>query len=148
VGSTADEVRRAHGFTGERLLKLCRKIANDKLARLGRFMHEQRLEDLVGYLALQGVQAGLRYDPERVQARYGSRGGEPFASWLADILDHRVTDWYRSKAVHAFPACLPASAARSPVGKGFEPVSDPRGNRPLVDTKSPQTPMNKRVSRV
>jgi hypothetical protein len=98
VSGTADEVLRAHGFTGDRLLKLARKIANDKLARLGGFMHEQRLEDLVGFLALQGVQAALRYDPERAHARYGSRGGDPFASWLADILDHRVTDWYRSKA--------------------------------------------------
>jgi excisionase family DNA binding protein len=97
-GPTADEVLRAHGFSGDRLLKLARKIANDKLARLGGFMHEQRLEDLVGFLALQGVQAALRYDPERAHARYGSRGGDPFASWLADILDHGVTDWYRSKA--------------------------------------------------
>jgi hypothetical protein len=61
-GPTAEDVQRAHGFTGERLLELCWKIANDKLARLGGFMHEQRLEDLVGDLALQGVQAALRYD--------------------------------------------------------------------------------------
>jgi DNA-directed RNA polymerase specialized sigma24 family protein len=95
VSGTADEVLHAHG---ERLLKLCRKIANDKLARWGGFLHEQRFEDLVGFLALQGVQAALRYDPEQTHAKYGWRGGEPFASWLADILDHRVTDWYRSKA--------------------------------------------------
>jgi hypothetical protein len=43
------------------------------------------------------VQAALRYDPERTHAKYGQNGGDPFASWLADILDHRVTDWYRSK---------------------------------------------------
>jgi len=63
VSGTAEQVLSAHGFTGERLLKLCRKIANDKLARCGGFLYEQRFEDLVGFLALQGVQAALRFDP-------------------------------------------------------------------------------------
>jgi hypothetical protein len=95
---TADDVLTEHGFSGERLLKLSRRIANDELRRRGAFLDRERLEDLVGFLALQGVRAAVRYDPERPQASYGRDGGDPFASWLADILAHRVTDWYRSKA--------------------------------------------------
>ena len=56
------------------------------------------MEDLVAFLALNGVQAAVRYDPDRFQGSYGRDGGDPFASWIADILSHRVIDWYRSKA--------------------------------------------------
>ncbi len=95
---SAAEVLAEHGFTGERLLKLSRKIANDELRGRGAFLDPSRFEDLVGFLALAGVRAAVRYDPERQHASYGRDGGDPFASWLADILAHRVTDWYRSKA--------------------------------------------------
>jgi hypothetical protein len=37
-------------------------------------------------------------DPQRRHTTYGRDGGDPFASWMADVLAHRVTDWYRSKA--------------------------------------------------
>jgi hypothetical protein len=94
----AAEVLAEHGFTGERLLKLSRKIANDELGRRGAFLDPSRFEDLVGFLALAGVRAAVQYDPERRHARYGRDGGDPFASWMADVLAHRVTDWYRSKA--------------------------------------------------
>lgn len=94
----AAEVLAEHGFTGERLLKLSRKIANDELRRRGAFLDPGRLEDLVGFLALAGVRAAVQYDPERRHASYGRDGGDPFASWMADVLAYRVTDWYRSKA--------------------------------------------------
>ena len=93
----AEDVLAEHDFGGERLLKLARRIANDELRRRGAFLDPSRFEDLVGFLALQGMQAAVRYDPERRQATYGRDGGEPFASWMADILAHRITDWYRSK---------------------------------------------------
>jgi hypothetical protein len=86
-----------HGFTGERLLRLARRIANDWLRRSGGFLDDERMDDLVGFLVLQGCRAATRYDPERVQRSYGSGGGDPFASYLADIMQVRVTDWYRSK---------------------------------------------------
>ena len=98
MARTAADVLESQGFGGERLLRLARKIANDELRRRGGFLDSERLDDLVAYLALAGVRACVRYDPERVQSRYGRDGGDPFASWLADILAHRVTDWYRSKA--------------------------------------------------
>jgi hypothetical protein len=94
---TAAEVLAEHGFEGDRLLKLSRRIAHDELRRRGAFLDESRFEDLVGFLALHGVRAAVRYDPERRQALYGRDGGDPFSSYIADVLAHRVTDWYRSK---------------------------------------------------
>lgn len=95
---TADAVLTENGFGGDRLLKLCRRIANDELRHRGAFLDPSRFEDLVGFLALQGVRAAVRYDPERHHASYGRNGGDPFSSWLSDLLVHRVTDWYRSKS--------------------------------------------------
>ncbi len=96
---TAADVLERNGFGGDRLLKLARRIANDELRRRGAFLDEGRLEDLVAYLALQGVKAAVRYDPEHRQVRYGQNGGrDTFSSYIADVMCHRVTDWYRSKA--------------------------------------------------
>jgi len=97
VPSAAD-VLESHGFGGDRLLKLSRKIANDELRRRGAFLDHERMEDLVGFLALHGVRASLRYDDDRQHTSYGRDGGDPFASYIADVMCHRVTDWYRSKA--------------------------------------------------
>jgi hypothetical protein len=94
---TADAVLAERGFGGERLLKLARRIALDELRRRGAYLDEHRFEDLVGFLVLHGVRAAVRYDPERRQALYGRDGGDPFSSYIADVLAHRVTDWYRSK---------------------------------------------------
>jgi hypothetical protein len=86
-----------HGFTVERLQKLARKIANDELhlrgARLG-----DRFEDLVSRLQFVGLQAAMRFDPARDHESYGKNGGEPFASYVADIMGKRVDDFFRSKA--------------------------------------------------
>ena len=95
---TAADALAERGFTGDRLLRLARKIANDELGRRGAFLDQSRFEDLVSFLTLAGANAALRYDPQRYHASYGRNGGEPFASWLADVLSHRVTDWYRSKS--------------------------------------------------
>ncbi|MBA3402048.1 MAG: hypothetical protein H0U05_08680 [Actinobacteria bacterium] len=86
-----------YGFSGERLWKLSQLIANDTIRRTGA-VPGVGFDDLVGYLAEQGCKAALRYDPNRPQAKYGRGGGEPFASWLADILVHRVFDWFRMKS--------------------------------------------------
>jgi hypothetical protein len=95
---TATDVLEAHGFGGDRLLRLARRIATDELRRRGAYLNHERLEDLVSYLALQGVKAAAHYDPERRQLKYGRDGGRAFDSYIADIMVNRVTDWYRSKA--------------------------------------------------
>ena len=86
-----------HGFTVERLQKLSRKIANDELRLRGATLGD-RFEDLVSRLQLVGLQAALRFDPERHHASYGKNGGEPFASYVADIMGKRVDDYFRSKS--------------------------------------------------
>ena len=96
---TAEEALRSYGFDGDRLLKLCHRIAQDELRRRCAFLSRDRYEDLVGFLAMHGAQASLRFDPERHHARYGANGGsDHFSSWLADILSHRIVDWYRRKS--------------------------------------------------
>ena len=86
-----------HGFTVERLQRLARKVGNDALRLRGATLGD-RFEDLVSRLQMVGLQAALRYDPERFQAKYGQNGGEPFASYVADLMERRVDDYFRSKA--------------------------------------------------
>lgn len=86
-----------HGFTVDRLMKLSRKVAADELRLRGATLGD-RFEDLVSRLQLVGLQAAMKYDPNRHHASYGSNGGEPFASYVADIMGKRVDDHFRSKA--------------------------------------------------
>jgi hypothetical protein len=85
-----------HGFTSERLMKLSRKVANDELNLRGGRLKD--FDDLVSRLQIAGLEAALKYDPLRRHASYGQNGGEPFASYVADIMGMRVVDHYRSKA--------------------------------------------------
>jgi hypothetical protein len=85
-----------HGFTTERLMKLSRKIANDALRLRGAYIGD-RFEDLVSRLQIVGLQAALRYDPHRDHASYGKNGGEPFSSYVSDVMNYRVDDMFRSK---------------------------------------------------
>ena len=86
-----------HGFTPERLMKLARKVANDVLLQRGASLQD-RFDDLASRLQLVGMECALRYDPERHHSSYGKNGGEPFASFAADVMDKRVVDYFRSKA--------------------------------------------------
>src|SRR5262245_38880327 len=86
-----------HGFTAERLMKLARKVANDELRLRGAVLGD-RFEDLVSRLMEAGLNCAIRYDPQRRHASYGKNGGEPFASYVADIMGMRVDDYFRSKA--------------------------------------------------
>lgn len=92
-----DLALKRHGFTVERLQKLARKVANDELRLRGAVLGD-RFDDLVSRLVIVGLQAAMRYDPERLQLRYGVNGGEPFASYVADVMGRRVDDYFRSKA--------------------------------------------------
>ena len=52
---TAAEALEEHGFTGEQLLKLSRKAAQDALRRRGAFLDQQRFDNLADYLLEVGV---------------------------------------------------------------------------------------------
>jgi DNA-directed RNA polymerase specialized sigma24 family protein len=88
---TADHALRQHGLNGDRLLKLARRIANDAQkqapAGLG-----GKYEDLVSFLTLQALEATIRYNPDRAKPGY------TFASYLCDIMERRVPDFYRRKS--------------------------------------------------
>jgi hypothetical protein len=88
---------RRHGFDPERLMRLARKVAHDELALKGAVLGD-RFEDLASRLYEIGLKAALAYDPSRRHESYGRNGGEPFASYVADIFAMRVTDHFRSKA--------------------------------------------------
>ena len=86
-----------HGFSVERLQKLARRIANDGLRLRGATLGD-RLEDLVSRLVIVGLEAAIRYDPHRRHVSYGRNGGEPFASYVADVMQQRIPDFFRAKA--------------------------------------------------
>lgn len=88
---------RRHGFTPERLNRLARRVAIDALRLRGAVLQD-RFEDLVSRLVMVGMESAWKYDPEREHLRYGANGGEPFASYVADVMGKRVDDYFRSKA--------------------------------------------------
>jgi hypothetical protein len=57
-----------------------------------------RFEDLVSKLVEVGLEEAITYDPQKQGLRYGRGGGDPFQSRLSDIMDHRIDDFYRSRA--------------------------------------------------
>jgi len=88
---------RRHGFTTERLMGLSQKVALEGLRKRGATLGS-RFEDLVSRLTIVGLQASLRYDPEREHLSYGRNGGKPFGSYVSDLMEKRIDDYFRSKA--------------------------------------------------
>ncbi len=88
---------RRHGFTTDRLMRLARKIANDGTRLRGSTLQD-RFDDLVSRLTIVGLEAAFRFNPEREMKSYGSRGGDPFESYVSDIMGKRVDDYFRSKS--------------------------------------------------
>ena len=88
---TAEQALTQHGLNGHRLLKLAHRIAQDAQrqapAGLG-----GKYEDLVSFLTLQALEAAIRYNPAQ------SGNGYTFASYLCDIMERRVPDFYRRKS--------------------------------------------------
>jgi DNA-directed RNA polymerase specialized sigma24 family protein len=90
---TATEVLLEHGLNGDRLLKLARRIANDAQRKAPAGLGG-KYEDLVSFLTLQALEAAVGYDP----SRRSTNGSYTFASYLCDIMERRVTDFYRRKS--------------------------------------------------
>lgn len=89
--ATADQALRANGLNGDRLLKLARRIANDAQRQAPAGL-AGKYEDLVSFLTLQALEATIRYDTTR------TRPGYTFTSYLCDIMERRVPDFYRRKS--------------------------------------------------
>jgi DNA-directed RNA polymerase specialized sigma subunit len=91
VPRSADDALREHGLSGDRLMKLARRIANDAQRRAPAGLGG-KYEDLVQFLNLQALEAALRYDPAK------SGNGYSFTSYLCDVMELRVDDFYRRKS--------------------------------------------------
>ena len=88
---------RRHGMTSEGLMRFAEKAAVMGLRRRGAVLGD-RFDDLVSKLILAGLGEVLTYDPQKAGLRYGTGGGDPFQSRLADVMDHRIDDFYRSRS--------------------------------------------------
>ena len=87
---SAELALRRHGFTGERLLNLARAVANSELRRKQSTLGD-RYDDLVSWLSEVGLKGAITYDPTRHGDDY------TFSSYLWDIMERRVPDFYRRK---------------------------------------------------
>jgi hypothetical protein len=88
---TADEALREQGLDGRRLLKLAHRITQDAQRRAPAGLGG-KYEDLHSFLVEQALRAALSYDPAI------SNGGYSFESYLCDVMEQRVPDFYRRKS--------------------------------------------------
>jgi DNA-directed RNA polymerase specialized sigma24 family protein len=86
-----DETLRARGLSGARLLGIARDVANDA-ARRSPYCSEATRQALTSYLTEVALRETLRYDATR------SGEGYSFPSYVWDILNLRVSDFYRRKS--------------------------------------------------
>jgi hypothetical protein len=84
---TAAEALEAHGFSGEQLLKLSRKAADDALRRHGAHLDHDRFDELADYMLLVGVRYAARYEPGH---------GIAIQTFLYRRMRIRYTDWLRT----------------------------------------------------
>lgn len=88
---TSEDMLLEHGLNGDRLMKLAHRIASDAQQRAPAGLGG-KYEDLVGFLCVQALEAVVRYDPAK------SGPGYSFSSWVCDIMEQRVMDFYRRKS--------------------------------------------------
>jgi hypothetical protein len=73
------------------VIKLARRIATDAQRRAPAGLGG-KYEDLVSFLLVQAMQAIVRLDPTKLGPNYS------LASYICDVMEHRVPDFYRRKA--------------------------------------------------
>jgi DNA-directed RNA polymerase specialized sigma24 family protein len=81
---------------GQELLRIANAVANTELRRRGAYLGD-RHADLIGFLVVVGCKAAATYDSSWPRARYGLNGGDPFRSYIGDIMQRRLYDFYRSR---------------------------------------------------
>ena len=117
--STADRALRRHGFDGERLLQLSRRVAADELHRRGAYLPGPRLDDLTGHLVVVGLRSALSYDANRsgancsfasfFPAASGSRRAEPGSAARSPRCGHSGRGLVLSTVA---PPCVTAARRR------------------------------------
>ena len=81
---------REHGLDGDRLHALVYRCLQSNLNRRGAFLAEERFADCLDYLVLVAVATAAKYDPTRSRP-----GTYSFTSYVWDILEKRIIDWWR-----------------------------------------------------
>jgi len=90
VPKRSDQALHEQNFPPEKLLGYARHIARHKHMA----GHEDRREDLVSYLVEIGTRYAARYNPDLTS----ETGRYSFGSWVYDIMEKRVPDFFRSQA--------------------------------------------------
>jgi len=105
-------VLREHGLDGDRLHALVYRCLQSNLNRRGAFLAEERFADCLDYLVLVAVATAAKYDPTRSRP-----GTYSFTSYVWDILEKRIIDWWRVNIGDLrFPELIERKAAfRSPL---------------------------------
>ena len=124
---TAERVLLDHGLDADRLRALVYRCLQSNLNRRGAYLAEERFQECSDYLVLVAITTAAKYDPSRSRP-----GTYKFESYLWDILERRVIDWWRVNIGDMrFPELIERKAAfRSPLP--LDPTDDARsGDRAL-----------------
>jgi hypothetical protein len=108
---TAAQALEQHGFTGEQLLKLSRKAAQDALRKRGAFLDQDRFDELADYMLEIGVRYAARYEPGH---------GIGMSTFLYRRMRIRYIDWIR---ITLGNSRLEGRSTRFPPG-GFVPLNE------------------------
>ena len=103
---------REHGLDGDRLCAFVYRCLRSNLNRRGAYLSEERFEECLDYLVLVAVATAAKYDPSRSRP-----GTYKFESYVWDILERRIIDWWRVNIGDMrFPELIERKAAfRSPL---------------------------------
>ena len=85
--TSAAEALEEYGFSGEQLIGLSRKAANDALRRHSAYLDQHRFDELADYMLLVGVSYCTRYETGH---------GIGFSTFLYRRMRIRYTDWLRT----------------------------------------------------
>jgi hypothetical protein len=85
-----------NGFTSQRLMLLSHKITSDYIAGNIPYLEQSRRADLADFVLEKSLPAVLRFRPDHPTKTYSSAAH--FSSWMSDLMMHRCTDWFRSRA--------------------------------------------------